>query len=66
MVIVKGVFAAIVPRLGGLTNFACGIFVEGAIMPIGAGLQEPVLICWPLVIGRLVVAQKLMKLRSCD
>ena len=31
--------------------------------PIGAGLQEPVVICWPFVIGRLgTVAQKLMKL----
>ena len=62
MVIVKGVFAAIVPKFGGLTNLAVGIFVWGAIIPIGAGLQDPVLICWPLVIGRLVVAQKLMKL----
>ena len=39
------------------------MFVCAAMMPIGAGLHEPVLICWPFVIGRLgTVAQKLMKL----
>lgn len=30
--------------------------------PIGAGLHDPVVICWPLVIGKSTVAQKLMKL----
>ncbi len=31
--------------------------------PIGAGLQEPVVICWPFVMGKLgSVRQKLMKL----
>lgn len=30
--------------------------------PIGAGLHDPVVICWPLVMGRSTVAQKLMKL----
>lgn len=33
-----------------------------AITPIGAALHEPVLIWVPFVSGRLVVAQKLMKL----
>lgn len=36
--------------------------VEG-MRPIGAGLQEPVVICFPLVMGRSdLVKQKLMKL----
>lgn len=39
------------------------MFVVAAMIPIGAGLQEPVLICCPFVIGLLgTVAQKLMKL----
>lgn len=72
IVIVKGVFAAMLPMLGGLTNLAAGcsrgklhteielgglrtIAVWGAIMPMGAGLQEPVLICCPFVMGRSMV-----------
>ena len=39
------------------------MFDTGAIMPMGAGLQEPVLICCPFVIFLPgTVAQKLMKL----
>ena len=47
----------------GKVNLAEGMFsLEGSI-PMGAGLQEPVTICFPLVMGRLgTVAQKLMKL----
>ena len=61
--IVKFVFAAMVWPFFGKTNLAEGMFDEDAMTPIGAGLHEPVLICWPLVMGRLgTVAQKLMKL----
>ena len=63
---VKFWFAAIVWPFFGNTNLADGMFVLAAMMPIGAGLHEPVLICWPLVIGSWgTVAQKLMKL-FCD
>jgi hypothetical protein len=42
---------------------ALGIFEVEGMAPMGAGLQEPPLICSPSVIGRLDnVAQKLMKL----
>jgi hypothetical protein len=59
----KVVFAGRIAKLLGLTNFALGIFEVEGMAPIGAGLQEPFLICWPFVIGRLDnVAQKLMKL----
>ena len=59
----KSVFAWIVPKLGGNWNLADGMLDEDAMTPIGAGLHEPVVICWPLVIGRLgTVRQKLMKL----
>ena len=60
---VKSWFAGMVAPFLGKTNLAEGMFVVAAMMPIGAGLQEPVVICWPFVIGRLgTVAQKLMKL----
>ena len=60
---VKSVFALMVPKFLGKMNFDDGIFVVAAIIPIGAGLHEPVFICRPFVIGRLgTVAQKLMKL----
>lgn len=63
IVMVNAVFALIVPKFGGNTNFAEGMFVVEGMVPIGAGLQEPVVICLPLVIGRLgKVRQKLMKL----
>lgn len=61
---VKFVFAWTVSRFFGKTNFAEGMAVVAAIMPIGAPLHEPVLICVPFVRGRFVVAQKLMKLLS--
>ena len=42
---------------------ADGMFVVAAMMPIGAGLHEPFLTCWPFVRGNCgTVAQKLMKL----
>lgn len=59
---VKFVFAATVPKFVGLTNFAEGIAVVDAIMPIGAELHDPFLTCVPFVRGRSTVAQKLMKL----
>jgi len=50
------------PFLGN-TNFAEGMLSMEGIIPMGAGLQEPVVICCPLVRGRLgAVKQKLMKL----
>ena len=60
--IVKAVLAFRVSRFLGDTYLQEGMFVELAIRPIGIGLHEPVLTCWPLVIGLPVVAQKLMKL----
>jgi hypothetical protein len=35
--------------------------IEG-MAPMGVGLQDPVVICFPLVMGALTVKQKLMKL----
>ena len=46
----------------GKVNLQDGMAVVAGIWPIGAGLQEPVLICSPLVMGCFVVAQKLIKL----
>ena len=62
--IVNAVFSVIeVSPLLGKVNFAEGILSLEGMTPIGAGLQEPVVICFPLVIGRLgTVRQKLMKL----
>lgn len=48
--------------LTGLVNFDEGILDWAAMTPIGAGLQDPEVICWPLVMGSLVDKQKLMKL----
>ena len=56
------VFAWIASKFFGVTNFEEGMLVEGAITPIGAGLQEPLKICWPFVRGRSTVRQKLIKL----
>lgn len=56
------VFALIASKFLGVTNFEEGMFAEGAITPIGAGLHEPFWICEPFVRGRLTVRQKLMKL----
>jgi len=62
--IVNGVLATSeVSPFAGKTNFAEGMFSVEGITPMGAGLQEPVVICFPLVMGRLgTVKQKLMKL----
>ena len=55
--------AAISWPFTGLTNLDDGMFVVAAMTPIGAGLQEPVLICCPFVIGKFgTVRQKLIKL----
>lgn len=63
MEIVKAVFALMVPKFAGKVNLDEGMFAVETMIPIGAGLQEPVVICLPLVIGRFgTVAQKLMKL----
>ena len=55
--------ALTVPKFLGKTNFDEGMLSTEGITPMGAGLHEPVLICFPLVIGRLgTVKQKLTKL----
>ena len=38
-------------KLGGLMNLLEGILFFAGILPIGAGLQDPSLICFPLVIA---------------
>lgn len=44
-------------------NLLEGMFVVAAMTPIGMGLQLPVLICCPFVMGKLGWSkQKLMKL----
>lgn len=63
IVIVKAVLALTMPKLGGKSNLEEGMFAVEGMIPMGAGLQEPVVICLPFVMGRLgTVAQKLMKL----
>jgi hypothetical protein len=64
ILIVNGVpSASEVSPFEGKTNFAEGMLFFEGITPMGAGLQEPVVICFPLVMGRLgTVKQKLMKL----
>lgn len=62
MTTVNAVFAAMVSMFLGFWNLADGIKVFAGIWPMIAGLQDPVLICRPLVIGWFVVRQKLMKL----
>ena len=61
---VKAVFSTSeVSPLGGKTNLADGMLSTDGMVPMGAGLHEPVVICFPLVMGRLgTVRQKLMKL----
>ena len=50
-------------RFFGNVNLDDGILSNEAMTPIGAGLQDPVSLCVPLVMGRLgTVRQKLMKL----
>ncbi len=44
-------------------NLQLGIFWMGGIIPIGAGLHEPFVNCWPFEMGKSgAVRQKLMKL----
>lgn len=63
IVMTMALLAGTVSPFLGLVNLAEGMLDEDGIMPIGAGLHEPVVICCPLVIGRLgTVRQKLMKL----
>ena len=63
MLIVKALFAATVPPFFGFVNFDEGMLSTEGMTPIGAGLHDPVVICFPLVIGRLgTVRQKLIKL----
>lgn len=58
--IVNAVLAFRVSRFLGETYLEEGMFWALAITPIGIGLHEPLLICWPLVI--VWPLQKLMKL----
>ena len=61
--IVNVVFDLIVAKFWGLVNFADGMLSTEGMTPIGAGLHDPVVICFPLVMGKLgTVRQKLMKL----
>jgi hypothetical protein len=47
----------------GNLNLTEGMLSVEGMSPIGAGLQEPVLICFPSVMGKFgAVKQKLMKL----
>lgn len=63
MEIVKALLAGTVPKLGGNVNFDEGMRSTLGMTPMGAGLHDPLVICWPLVMGRLgTVKQKLMKL----
>jgi hypothetical protein len=60
---VKGVLALTVPKFLGNVNFADGMLAVEGRMPRGAVLQEPVVICLPLVRGSCgTVRQKLIKL----
>lgn len=58
----KGSFSLTVAPLGGNTNFEEGMAPVAGMDPMGAGLQDPVRICSPLVRGWSTVRQKLMKL----
>lgn len=60
--IVNGWLAFTVPKFLGKVNLADGMLSTEGIIPMGAGLQEPVATCLPSVMGCLVVAQKLIKL----
>ena len=60
---VNEVFSLRVSPFLGVMNFAEGMLSLEGMTPIGAGLQDPVAICFPFVIGKLgTVKQKLMKL----
>lgn len=45
MVIVKGVLASRVSKFFGFENLEDGMLAEEGMEPMGAGLQEPPLIC---------------------
>lgn len=60
MVIVKGVFALRTSPFLGLVNFDDGMFCFDGMSPMGAGLHDPVSICFPFVM--VFPTQKLMKL----
>jgi hypothetical protein len=60
--IVNAWFAGKVSPFFGTTNLLLGMFAVLAMTPIGAGLHDPPVICWPLVRGLFTVRQKLMKL----
>lgn len=63
ILMVNGAEAGIVSPFFGLVNFKEGILSTDGMSPIGAGLQDPEVICWPLVIGKFGDnKQKLMKL----
>jgi len=59
-VTLKLVLAGMVSRFAGLWNLDAGMLLTEGMVPIGMGLQEPVVICRPLVM--VWPAQKLMKL----
>jgi len=63
MEMVNGVSALTAPKFAGNANLELGMLAVEGMTPMGAGLQEPVVICCPLVMGRFgTVRQKLMKL----
>lgn len=60
MLIVKGVFSLRVSPFLGLVNFDDGMFSVEGMAPMGAGLHDPLVTCFPSVI--VCPTQKLMKL----
>jgi len=63
-VTLKVVSEAMVSRLAGDWNLDAGMLSTDGMLPIGVGLQDPVVICRPLVIGTpgRPIAQKFAKL----
>jgi len=53
IVMLNAVLAVIVSPFAGLKNLLEGMLPTPGMVPIGAGLHEPLVICRPLVIGRL-------------
>jgi hypothetical protein len=62
MIIVNAVSAAMLSKFFGNSNLLEGMLSTLGILPIGVGLQDPVVICLPPVRGRSNLAQSLMKL----
>ena len=62
MDIVNAVFSLRVSPFLGFVNFDEGMLSLEGIAPMGAGLHDPVVICFPLVMSVFCVRQKLMKL----